>query len=155
MPLILKTERLYLRNLCPADAQTMFAYRNDPRCYKFQRWKDTSMEAIRAFIADFQEDTFLSRKPEQHYAICTHDDQIVGDMAYFYTEKDNCITLGITVSPHEIRHGYATALYEAGVDFKLAQKFLGHAQLSTTMDIYTDILDTRIDKVAAQMDAAF
>ena len=62
---------------------------------------------------------------------------------------------GITVSPHEIRHGYATALYEAGVDFKLAQKFLGHAQLSTTMDIYTDILDTRIDKVAAQMDAAF
>ena len=63
MPLILKTERLYLRNLCPADAQTMFAYRNDPRCYKFQRWKDTSMEAIRAFIADFQEDTFLSRKP--------------------------------------------------------------------------------------------
>ena len=51
--------------------------------------------------------------------------------------------------------GYATALYEAGVDFKLAQKFLGHAQLSTTMDIYTDILDTRIDKVAAQMDAAF
>ena len=89
MPLILKTERLYLRNLCPADAQTMFAYRNDPRCYKFQRWKDTSMEAIRAFIADFQEDTFLSRKPEQHYAICTHDDQIVGDMAYFYTEKDN------------------------------------------------------------------
>ena len=62
---------------------------------------------------------------------------------------------GITVSPHEIRHGYATALYEAGVDFKLAQKFLGHAQLSTTMDIYTDILDTRLDKVAAQMDAAF
>ena len=62
---------------------------------------------------------------------------------------------GVTVSPHEIRHGYATALYEAGVDFKLAQKFLGHAQLSTTMDIYTDILDTRIDKVAAQMDAAF
>ena len=41
------------------------------------------------------------------------------------------------------------------MDFKLAQKFLGHAQLSTTMDIYTDILDTRIDKVAAQMDAAF
>lgn len=62
---------------------------------------------------------------------------------------------GVTVSPHEIRHGYATALHEAGVDYKTAQQLLGHAQLSTTMDIYTDILDTSIDKVAAQMDAAF
>ena len=62
---------------------------------------------------------------------------------------------GITVSPHEIRHGYATALHEAGVDYKTAQQLLGHAQLSTTMDIYTDILDTSIDKVSAQMDAAF
>lgn len=62
---------------------------------------------------------------------------------------------GVTVSPHEIRHGYATALHEAGVDYKIAQQLLGHAQLSTTMDIYTDILDTSIDKVAAQMDAAF
>ena len=62
---------------------------------------------------------------------------------------------GVTVSPHEIRHGYATALHEAGVDYKTAQQFLGHAQLSTTMDIYTDILDNSLDKVAAQMDAAF
>lgn len=62
---------------------------------------------------------------------------------------------GVTVSPHEIRHGYATALHEAGVDYKTAQQFLGHAQLSTTMDIYTDILDTSLDKVASQMDAAF
>ena len=62
---------------------------------------------------------------------------------------------GVTVSPHEIRHGYATALHEAGVDYKTAQQLLGHAHLSTTMDIYTDILDTSIDKVAAQMDAAF
>lgn len=113
MPPILKTERLHLRNLCPADAQTMFAYRNDPRCYEFQRWEDTSMEAIRAFIVDFQEDVFLSRKPEQHYAICTHDDQIVGDMAYFYTEKDNCITLGITVSPQFQRKGYAFEMLSA------------------------------------------
>ena len=113
MPPILKTERLHLRNLCPADAQTIFAYRNDPRCYEFQRWEDTSMEAIRAFIAVFQKDVFLSRKPEQHYAICTHDDQIVGDMSYFDTEEDNCITLGITVSPQFQRKGYAFEMLSA------------------------------------------
>lgn len=62
---------------------------------------------------------------------------------------------GVTVSPHEIRHGYASALYESGVDYKTMQQLLGHAQLATTMDIYTEIFDNRLDDVAAQMDAKF
>ena len=62
---------------------------------------------------------------------------------------------GVTVTPHEIRHGYATALHEAGVDYKTAQQLLGHAQLSTTMDIYTDILDNTIDDAAAKMGKSF
>lgn len=62
---------------------------------------------------------------------------------------------GVTVTPHEIRHGYATALHDAGVDYKTAQQLLGHAQLSTTMDIYTDVLDNTLDAAAAKMDSAF
>ena len=62
---------------------------------------------------------------------------------------------GVTVSPHEIRHGYATALHDAGVDYKTAQQLLGHAQLSTTMDIYTDVLDNTISDAAAKMDSTF
>ena len=62
---------------------------------------------------------------------------------------------GVAVSPHEIRHGYASALYESGVDYKTMQQLLGHAQLATTMDIYTEIFDKRIDEAAAQMDAKF
>ena len=62
---------------------------------------------------------------------------------------------GVTVTPHEIRHGYATALHDAGVDYKTAQTLLGHAQLSTTMDIYTDVLDNTIDEAAAKMDHNF
>ena len=62
---------------------------------------------------------------------------------------------GVSVSPHEIRHGYASALYESGVDYKTMQQLLGHAQLATTMDIYTEIFDKRIDEAAAQMDAKF
>lgn len=40
---------------------------------------------------------------------------------------------------HSIRHTYATVLWEAGIPAKSAQEILGHAQLSTTMDIYTHI----------------
>ena len=46
---------------------------------------------------------------------------------------------GISCTPHQIRHAYATALWEAGVDELLASKLLGHAQISTTKDIYTHV----------------
>lgn len=50
---------------------------------------------------------------------------------------------GVKCTPHQLRHSYATMLFEAGIDAKDAQYLLGHAQLSTTMDIYTDIREQR------------
>lgn len=48
-----------------------------------------------------------------------------------------------TIERHQIRHQYATILYEAGIDPKSAQQLLGHAQIQTTMDIYTHISDKK------------
>lgn len=61
---------------------------------------------------------------------------------------------GVTVIPHQIRHGYATALFENGVDAKTAQVLLGHAQLSTTMDICTHACEDIIS-AAKKMNAGF
>lgn len=49
----------------------------------------------------------------------------------------------VNVTPHQLRHAYATMLFENGVSPKDAQDLLGHAQLSTTEDIYTHIRDQR------------
>lgn len=43
------------------------------------------------------------------------------------------------VTPHLLRHTYATNLVKAGVDIKTAQKLLGHASVQLTLDIYTHI----------------
>lgn len=105
---ILKTDRLFLRNLEPSDIDMIFDYRNNEECFKFQRWDDCSKEAIEGYILKFGQDEFLSTKEEQHFAICRLVDQaLVGELAYFYTEKDNCITLGITISYQHHKKGYA------------------------------------------------
>lgn len=61
---------------------------------------------------------------------------------------------GLTITAHQIRHGYATALFEAGVEPKVAQQLLGHAQISTTMDIYTHVREDMITAAARKMENA-
>lgn len=57
--------------------------------------------------------------------------------------KKFCKEKSIDIDRHSIRHHYATVLYNAGIDAKSAQLLLGHAQISTTMDIYTHISDEK------------
>lgn len=44
---------------------------------------------------------------------------------------------------HDLRHTYATALYDAGVPVKAAQYFLGHADIRITLDLYTHLSKER------------
>lgn len=50
---------------------------------------------------------------------------------------------GITATPHQLRHGYATMLFDAGIDVKTAQRWMGHADIKTTLDIYTHLSELR------------
>ncbi len=54
-----------------------------------------------------------------------------------------CKDKSIHIDRHSIRHQYATTLYEAGIDAKSAQELLGHAQIQTTLDVYTHISESK------------
>jgi len=58
---------------------------------------------------------------------------------------------GISFTPHQLRHAYATMLYDADVDSKEAMGLLGHTKESVTRDVYTHIAKTKRDKTAQKI----
>ena len=58
-----------------------------------------------------------------------------------------------TLTAHVFRHGYATILFEADVDVYTAQHLLGHADVETTMAIYTHLRQKKKEKSLDKLDA--
>jgi len=98
----------------------------------FRNWKERQIEEIGEgckFIFTTLKGTQLS-------------DRYIQGMVERYTRKAG---INKKVSPHTLRHTFATDLYRETHNIRLVQKALGHSNLSTTM-IYTHIVDEELEE---------
>ena len=80
----------------------------------------------------------IPNKEDNNYIISDDGETLLTKKRFITLYKKFKESTGVSCTAHQLRHSFATFAFEAGVSLKAAQQILGHAQISTTMDIYTD-----------------
>jgi integrase/recombinase XerD len=104
-------------------------------------------EWVRRYIRDGRT-ALLRRKTSPWLFINARDGGSLSRVGFWKVLKGYGRQAGLSrdLSPHVLRHSFATHLLERGADLRMIQVMLGHADLSTTQ-IYTHVLEARLRTV--------
>ncbi len=108
---------------------------------------DYANKLLREYIIEARPKLIKPSKDEG-YLFINHLGDAISRQSFFKIIKEQCKMAGITkdVSPHTLRHSFATHLLEAGTDLRFIQEMLGHEDISTTQ-IYTHLSNQKLKEI--------
>lgn len=107
-------------------------------------------EAIQVYLEQ-DRPILLRRHPETETVFVARTGRPLTRIALWRIVKHHARTAGlpVSVSPHALRHSFATHLLAGGADLRVVQEMLGHASIATTQ-IYTKVEMSRLREVHAR-----
>ena len=104
---------------------------------------DTALDALNTYIKEYRPNMLIGNV--HNYIFVNNHGKMMTRQGVFKMIKSECQKKGIdkNISPHTLRHTFATHLLENGADLRIIQELLGHSDISTTQ-IYTHLTNKKL-----------
>lgn len=104
---------------------------------------DYAINALNNYLNNYRE--LLLKNKQSNFIFLNGRGEAISRVGVFKIIKQECLKKGIEkdISPHTLRHTFATHLLENGADLRIIQELLGHSDISTTQ-IYTHLTNEKL-----------